>query len=48
MELSLNAFTEFADFSDKKIKIKKENCSVSRDAQTEFKIEIQIQIPTGK
>ena len=28
MEFSLNAFTEFAEFSDKKIKIKKENCRV--------------------
>ena len=27
MEFSLNAFTVFAEFSDKKIKIKKENCS---------------------
>ena len=28
MEFSLNAFTEFSEFSDKKIKIKKENCRV--------------------
>ena len=28
MEFSLNAFTELAEFSDKKIKIKKENCRV--------------------
>ena len=28
MEFSLNAFTEFAEFSDKKVKIKKENCRV--------------------
>ena len=28
MEFSLNAFTEFAEFSDKKIKIKKEDCRV--------------------
>ena len=28
LEFSHNAFTEFAEFSDKKIKIKKENCRV--------------------
>ena len=28
LELSLNSFTEFAEFSDRKIKIKKENCRV--------------------